>query len=179
MAGPKIACIGVIGKAVCISLCPLVPLRLITLFTFPCFPIFGFHYRILLLTEFLPRHFRHPDLGLLHAIDERLAAYGWLTTTGVKLLIIVDLFGQEEASSGKQAGAAINGLRDSDVKPAFRALQSAYIQLLQNPFYSPDDHIPIPGNTASSLSACQPISNKKFVADVKRIGDLWAPGTSL
>lgn len=57
------------------------------------------------------------DLGLLHAIDERLAAYGWLTTTGVKLLIIVDLFGQEEASAGKQAGAAINGLRDSDVKP--------------------------------------------------------------
>lgn len=57
------------------------------------------------------------DLGLLHAIDERLAAYGWLTTTGVKLLIIVDLFGQEEASTGKQAGAEINGLRDSDVKP--------------------------------------------------------------
>lgn len=62
---------------------------------------------------------------------------------------------------------------------AFRALQSAYIQLLQNPFYSPDDHVPIAGNTASSLSACQPISNKKFVADVKRIGESWAPGTSL
>jgi hypothetical protein len=58
------------------------------------------------------------DLGLLHAIDERLAAYGWLTTTGVKLLIIVDVFGQEEAASaGKTAGPAISGLRDSDMKP--------------------------------------------------------------
>jgi len=58
------------------------------------------------------------DLGLLHAIDERLAAYGWLTTTGVKLLIIVDLFGQEDVSGvGKPAGPAINGLRDSDMKP--------------------------------------------------------------
>lgn len=57
------------------------------------------------------------DLGLLHAIDERLAAYGWLTTTGVKLLIIVDLFGPETANTGKFAGAAVSGLRDSDLKP--------------------------------------------------------------
>jgi hypothetical protein len=58
------------------------------------------------------------DLGLLHAIDERLAAYGWLTTTGVKFVIIVDLFGQEESlGAGKPAGPAINGLRDSDMKP--------------------------------------------------------------
>lgn len=133
MAGPKIACIGVIGKAVCISLCPLVPLRLSILtrlqdnplhislfppysdstieFSFllnSCLDIFDIRCKQTSIDQ---------DLGLLHAIDERLAAYGWLTTTGVKLLIIVDLFGQEEASSGKQAGAAINGLRDSDVKP--------------------------------------------------------------
>lgn len=57
------------------------------------------------------------DLGLLHAIDERLAAYGWLTTTGVKFLIIVDLFGPEVANTGKFAGAAVSGLRDSDLKP--------------------------------------------------------------
>jgi hypothetical protein len=58
------------------------------------------------------------DLGLLHAIDERLAAYGWLTTTGVKLLIIVDLFGQEDTTgAGKPAASAVNGLRDSDMKP--------------------------------------------------------------
>lgn len=57
-------------------------------------------------------------LGLLHAIDERLAAYGWLTTTGVKLVIIVDLFHQEEsAGAGKLASSAITGLKDSDMKP--------------------------------------------------------------
>jgi hypothetical protein len=56
------------------------------------------------------------DLGLLQAIDERLAAYGWLTTTGVKLLIIVDLIGQDEGT-GSSASPAISGLRDSDLKP--------------------------------------------------------------
>jgi hypothetical protein len=66
------------------------------------------------------------DLGLLHAIDERLAAYGWLTTTGVKLLVIVDLFGQEDVSgAGKPAGSAINGLRDSDMKPVCLASMSS------------------------------------------------------
>lgn len=58
------------------------------------------------------------DLGLLQALDERLAAYGWLTTTGIKLLIIVDLFGPEEASStGRSANPAISGIKDSDLKP--------------------------------------------------------------
>jgi hypothetical protein len=57
------------------------------------------------------------DLGLLHAIDERLAAYGWLTTTGVKLLIIVDHFGPDVAGTGKPTGAAVSGLRDADLKP--------------------------------------------------------------
>lgn len=56
------------------------------------------------------------DLGLLHAIDERLSAYGWLTTTGVKLLIIVDLLGSE-SSAIKPAGPVVSGLRDSDLKP--------------------------------------------------------------
>ncbi|KAJ5787423.1 hypothetical protein N7457_002413 [Penicillium paradoxum] len=175
MAGPKIACIGVIGKAdnpLHISLFP--PYTDSTIeFSFllnSCLDIFDIRCKQTSIDQ---------DLGLLHAIDERLAAYGWLTTTGIKLLIIVDSFGQEEASAGKQAGPAINGLRDSDMKPAFRALQSAYIQLLQNPFYSPDDHVPIPGNKPASVSACQPISNQKFIADVKRIGDTWAPGATM
>ncbi|KAH1301688.1 hypothetical protein KXX16_004662 [Aspergillus fumigatus] len=86
------------------------------------------------------------DLGLLHAIDERLAAYGWLTTTGVKFLIV-----------------------------AFRALQTAYVQLLQNPFFFPDDYTPTAKTTASSSNASQ-IVDRKFIAAVKRIGDTWAPG---
>jgi len=175
MAGPRIACIGVIGKTdnpLHISLFP--PYTDATIeFSFllnSCLDIFEIRRKQTSIDQ---------DLGLLHAIDERLAAYGWLTTTGVKLLIIVDLFGQDTVSAGKPAGPAVSGLRDSDLKPAFRALQSAYIQLLQNPFYSPDDHAPTPGATPGTASACQPISNSKFIADVQRIGASWAPGTAL
>jgi hypothetical protein len=57
------------------------------------------------------------DLGLLHAIDERLAAYGWLTTTGVKLLIIIDLIGQPIPTGiEKQKGSARSGSKDPDLK---------------------------------------------------------------
>lgn len=58
----------------------------------------------------------------------------------------------------------------------FRALQNAYIQLLQNPFYYPDNHVPIPGLAAGLSTVSQPISNPKFIADVKRIGETWSPG---
>lgn len=57
------------------------------------------------------------DLGLLHAVDERLAAYGWLTTTGVKLLVIVDVLGQPLPTTERTKGAAVAGLKDSDLKP--------------------------------------------------------------
>lgn len=57
------------------------------------------------------------DLGLLQAIDETLAAYGWLTTTGVKLLIIVDFPGSAEFRTTKQASPTVSGVRDSDLKP--------------------------------------------------------------
>lgn len=57
------------------------------------------------------------DLGLLQAVDERLAAYGWLTTTGVKILVIVDVVGQVPVGPGRSTGAAMAGLRDSDLKP--------------------------------------------------------------
>ncbi|KAJ5610061.1 hypothetical protein N7510_006780 [Penicillium lagena] len=174
MAGPKIACIGVIGKAdnpLHVSLFP--PYSDSTIeFSFllnSCLDIFEIRKKHTSVDQ---------DLGLLQAIDERLAAYGWLTTTGVKLLIIVDLFGQDEGA-GNSASSAISGLRDSDLKPAFRALQSAYIQLLQNPFYSPDDHTPLPGHTVVPSSACHQIFNPKFVADIKRIGDSWAPGIAV
>lgn len=58
----------------------------------------------------------------------------------------------------------------------FHALQTAYIQLLQNPFYSPDDHLPLAKNAAVPTSTSQEITNKKFISEVKRIGDSWAPG---
>ena len=58
---------------------------------------------------------------------------------------------------------------------AFHALQTAYIQLLQNPFYSPD-HLPLAKNAAVPTSTSQEITNKKFISEVKRIGESWAPG---
>lgn len=57
------------------------------------------------------------DLGLLHAMDETLAAYGWLTTTGVKFLVIVNLGGQPAVGCEAHSTAAIAGLKDSDLKP--------------------------------------------------------------
>ncbi|KAJ5495616.1 hypothetical protein N7539_000732 [Penicillium diatomitis] len=177
MAGPRIACIGVIGKTdnpLHISLFP--PYTDSTIeFSFmlnSCLDIIEIRRKQTSIDQ---------DLGLLHAIDERLAAYGWLTTTGVKFLIIVDHFGREAMATGKTTGPAVSGLRDSDLKPAFRALQSAYIQLLQNPFYTPDEHAPASGTTAgaATATACQPISNPKFIADVQRIGQTWTPGAAM
>ncbi|KAJ5718082.1 Sedlin [Penicillium malachiteum] len=173
MAGPRIACIGVIGKAdnpLHISLFPPYTESKIE-FSFllnSCLDIFDIRRKQTSIDQ---------ELGLLQAIDERIAAYGWLTTTGVKFLIIVDLFGPE-TSSTRLAGPAVSGLNDSDLKPAFRALQTAYIQLLQNPFYSPDLHAPALGTTAEPASSCQPISNPRFIAEVKRIGATWTSGAT-
>ncbi|ODM17183.1 hypothetical protein SI65_07582 [Aspergillus cristatus] len=171
----KIACIGVIGKAdnpLHISLFP--PYTDSTIeFNFllnSCLDIFDIHQKQTAISQ---------DLGLLHAVDERLAAYGWLTTTGVKFLVVVDLMGQQVpigAEKPKGAGAAMSGLRDGNLKPVFHALQTAYIQLLQNPFYSPDDHLPLAKNAAVPTSTSQEITNKKFISEVKRIGESWAPG---
>ncbi len=56
------------------------------------------------------------DFGLLQAVDERLAMYGWLTNTGVKFVIVVDMEGRPAtASDGKSV--AVLGLRDADLKP--------------------------------------------------------------
>lgn len=92
----------------------------------------------------------------------------------------------------RRKAAPILGLRDSDLKPvceesnriaacayafliqAFRALQTAYIQLLQNPFYSPDDQTPMALANTEGRSA--EITTKKFLRDVQRIGQVWSPG---
>lgn len=62
------------------------------------------------------------NLGLLHAVDERLAAYCWLTNTGVKLLVVVDMAGRpagEFSGSGadKKKGSPVVSLRESELKP--------------------------------------------------------------
>ena len=54
------------------------------------------------------------DFGLLHALDERLAMYGWLTNTGVKLIIVVDMEGSSAEGAKVTAGL---GLRGGDLTP--------------------------------------------------------------
>ena len=56
------------------------------------------------------------DFGLLHALDERIAMYGWLTNTGVKLVIVVDMEGRT-APNAEAGKIAILGLRNSDLTP--------------------------------------------------------------
>jgi trafficking protein particle complex subunit 2 len=153
------------------------------------------------------------DLGLLQALDERLALYGFETNTGVKFVAVVDMKGRKPkekdgggngsgkakgnektgggtggsgsgrgsgtgASAGAGAGATARsgiavgmvGLRDGEMKVVFRAMQAAYVRLLQNPFYDPDEHSPALGKGGKK------IQSRRFEADMRRIGEAWAPG---
>ena len=66
------------------------------------------------------------DFGLLHALDDRTAMYGWLTNTGVKLVIVVDMEGRPAV--GAEAGkTAILGLRNSDLTPVGRQLPKSIV----------------------------------------------------
>jgi len=115
------------------------------------------------------------DLGLLQAIDERLAAYGWLTNTGIKFIIVVDMMGRPPApEEDKRRFPAAVGLRDAELKPAFRAVQTAYIQLMLNPFYMPDDRTPL--QIANYGGKNPEITSKKFINELQRIGKTWTPG---
>ncbi|RKU49670.1 hypothetical protein DL546_009778 [Coniochaeta pulveracea] len=119
------------------------------------------------------------DLGLLHAVDERLAAYGYETNTGVRFIVVVDMRGRradgrllaERVGKGA-AGAAAVGLREGEMKPVFKAMQTAYIKLLQNPFYDPDEHSPPNGVGGKK------ITSRTFAEDMKRIGESWIPGVN-
>ncbi|KAL8779528.1 MAG: hypothetical protein Q9213_006897 [Squamulea squamosa] len=108
------------------------------------------------------------DLGMLQAIDERLSIWGWQTSTGTKFAAVVDMWGKEGRPS---TGVGIKG---EDVKPVFKALQTAYIRLLQNPFYTPDDYTPMA--TVNARGSTGKITSKRFINEVKRIGDRWRPG---
>lgn len=56
------------------------------------------------------------DFGLLHALDERIAMYGWLTNTGVKIVIVVDMEGRASTDADGSKNAIL-GLRSSDLTP--------------------------------------------------------------
>ncbi|KAI1344711.1 Longin-like domain-containing protein [Xylariaceae sp. FL0016] len=136
------------------------------------------------------------DFGLLHAVDERLAAYGFETNTGVKFVAVVDMRGRPNnynstGGSGSTAtgggggatgsgGAKIAaggggggvGLREGELKPLFRAMQTAYVRLLQNPFYDPEEAAPGMGKGGRR------ITSRKFGEEMRRIGEAWAPGVT-
>lgn len=141
-------------------------------------------------------------------MDERLAAYGYETNTGVKFVVVVDTRGRridsaalasssadnnstsDDASAASKGGAgggdgasslaaaarrgaaAVVGLREGDMKPVFRAMQTAYVRLLQNPFYEPDEHAPLTGHGGKR------IVSRKFGADMRRIGEGWTVGVT-
>ncbi|KAL8669718.1 MAG: hypothetical protein Q9168_005702 [Polycauliona sp. 1 TL-2023] len=105
---------------------------------------------------------------MLQAIDERLSIWGWQTGTGTRFAVIVDMWGKQgRPSTG-------SGTKGEDLKPVFKALQTAYIRLLQNPFYTPDDHTPMAA--ANSRGSVGEITSKRFIAEVQRIGSVWRPG---
>jgi len=64
----------------------------------------------------LPQKTADQDFGLLQAVDERLAMYGWLTNTGVKFVIVVDMEGRSATAQDSKTATAV-GLRDADLKP--------------------------------------------------------------
>jgi hypothetical protein len=57
---------------------------------------------------------------------------------------------------------------------AFQALQGAYINLLRNPFYVPDEHDP--RLSSKNRGASLHIESPKFTSEVERIGNDWYPG---
>ncbi|KAK4042611.1 trafficking protein particle complex subunit 2-like protein [Parachaetomium inaequale] len=121
------------------------------------------------------------DFGLLHAVDDRLAAYGFETNTGTRFVVIVDMRGRRidgalaaglaDGRDKRIAGAAA-GLREGEMRPVFKAMQVAYIRLMQNPFFDPDDHSPPAGQGGRK------ITSRKFAEDMRRIGEAWTPGVT-
>ncbi|OJD21315.1 hypothetical protein ACJ73_07343, partial [Blastomyces percursus] len=154
MASPSIACIGIIGKLDN-------PLHISI---FPPHEDSRLELSLLLnscldLVEIRRKHTSvDQDLGLLHAFDERFAAYGWLTNTNVKFLIIVDMDGNVTSGVDKKKIAPL----------AFRALQTAYIKLLQNPFHQADDTNPV-GRTTMFTEDFK-TANNQFIREIQMIG---------
>ena len=79
----------------------------------------------------LPHKTADQDFGLLQAVDERLAMYGWLTNTGVKIVIVVDMEGKPANAADSRVATAV-GLRDADLKPVCSQLSIAAILLIIN-----------------------------------------------
>lgn len=83
------------------------------------------------------------DFGLLHALDERIALYGWLLNTGVKLVIVVDMEGRM-APNAEAAKTSILGLRGTDLTPVSTVLLAEQPAYITNDVYRPFMHYRLP-----------------------------------
>ena len=75
----------------------------------------------------LPHKTVDQDFGLLQAVDERLAMYGWLTNTGVKFVVVVDMEGRQATAADSKMSTSV-GLRDADLKPVSLHLRIALMK---------------------------------------------------
>lgn len=78
--------------------------------------------------------------------------------------------GSGAVGTGPAAVVGAVGLRDGELKVVFRAMQTAYVRLLQNPFYDPEE-----GAKAGQLQQKR-ITSRRFAEEMRRIGDKWVPG---
>lgn len=56
-------------------------------------------------------------------------------------------------------------------------MQTAYIKLLRNPFYNPDEHSPVQADAEKKIGSTQ-ITSRSFIQEVKRIAEAWVPGVT-
>ncbi|KAK9490871.1 Sedlin, N-terminal conserved region-domain-containing protein [Lipomyces doorenjongii] len=95
----------------------------------------------------LPQKTSDSDFGLLF-VQDGMATYGWMTNTGVKVVL----------------GFASGEIIGSEIRSIFRAIHFAYISLVCNPFYTMDER--------------RPIHSRKFDINIRRIVDAWNGTTS-
>ncbi|EMR09141.1 hypothetical protein PNEG_02484 [Pneumocystis murina B123] len=86
-------------------------------------------------------------LGLLH-IQETAAGYGFVTNTQIKFIVVLDMSEMI--------------ITDADMKLLFKAIHSAYIVQVCNPFYSLDDKTPI--------------QSRRFDKMIQQIVESWTSG---
>ena len=122
---PSIACIGIIGKHVSVEL-QIKNLELIDqdnplhIAIFPPHSQSSSHLEFSFLLNASLDVFDmrardksrvDQDLGLLHAVDERLSVWGWETGTGTRFAIVLDMWGRE----GVEAGSGV-GVREGELR---------------------------------------------------------------
>lgn len=122
----------------------------------------------------LPSKPADPDFGLLYAYDEKLSYWGWMTNTGVKFVVGIEF---ADGEVGKGVGVGEGELKPVSVvlaitrrlnvqltkRQIFKEIQTAYINLVCNPFY----HLQKDGEG--------PITSPRFIKEIRNIGESWRP----